>query len=325
MGKRSLSRFITRISKCSSNAKGGLVSGRTQKGLQQDERYRSANEAWKAQWNSRLALSTIFAVAAHVAAFVFWPTWENSDSWLDPDLELIGTAWMALYAPPPSGGGGAGMATPVLALLEGPDSLPADEVDAGALIGGSGVALERLGEGLRERLAGRGGPVPTIVQFGPAFGPAFGPSSGPPGLGNDAADNREEVVVETVDDPTAEELALLREATPLDLSRLSAVRPQIVLPGTSAWILIRNPAAVDRFMTRVTYRVDSQLEGLVDVAVWIDEWGSVEWAEISRSSGRQEMDEVALALFTEVASFRPARDRGIRVSLSAIFSVPFPW
>jgi TonB family protein len=132
------------------------------------------------------------------------------------------------------------------------------------------------------------------------------------------------VVVET-DDPTTEDLALLLEATPLDLSRLSAVRPQIVLPGTSAWILIRNPAEVDRFMTGVAYGVDSQLEGLVDVAVWIDEWGSVEWAEISRSSGRQEMDEVALALFTKVASFRPARDRGVRVSLSAIFSVPFPW
>ena len=296
-----------------------------QKRLRQD-RYKTANEAWKAQWNNLLAWSTMFAVAAHVAAFVFWPAWENSDSFFDPDLELLGSAWIALYAPPSSGGGGGGgVAASALAVVETADSLPVEEVDDAALIGGAGVVPTGLPQGLRERLAGRGGPVPTIVQFGPAFGPAFGPSSGPPGLGSDAADNREEVVVETVDDPTAEELALLREATPLDLSRLSAVRPQIVLPGTSAWILIRNPAEVDRFMTGVTYRVDSQLEGLVDVAVWIDEWGSVEWAEISRSSGRQEMDEVALALFTEVASFRPARDRGIRVSLSAIFSVPFPW
>ena len=336
MGKRSLSRFITRISKCSSNAKGGLVSGRTQKGLQQDERYRSANEAWKAQWNSRLALSTIFAVAAHVAAFVFWPTWENSDSWLDPDLELIGTAWMALYAPPPSGGGGAGMATPVLALLEEPDSLPADEVDAGALIGGSGVALERLGEGLRVRLAGRGGPVPTMVQFGPAFGPAFDPAFGPefgPGsdpqeLSDGPADPRvEEEVGQTGADPTTTDPALLLApiTSPLDLTRLSGVRPQIVLPGTSAWVLIRNPAEVDRFMTVMASGEDSEAEGQVDVAVWVDEWGSVEWAEVSKSSGRQEMDEVALALFNEVASFRPARARGVRVSLSVIFSVPFPW
>ena len=292
----------------------------TQRRLRQDKRYKNANEAWKAQWNDLLARSTMFAVAAHVAVFVFWPAWDNSDSFLDPDLEILGTAWIALYAPPSSGGGGSGMAASALAVVETPDSLPVEEVDAAALIGGAGVVVASVPQGLRERLTGRGAPVPTIVRFGPAFGP----SSGPPGLSNARADNREEMVVET-DDPTAEDLALLLEATPLDLSRLSAVRPQIVLPGTSAWILIRNPAEVDRFMTGMAYEADSQLEGLVDVAVWIDEWGSVEWAEISRSSGRQEMDEVALALFTEVASFRPARDRGVRVSLSAIFSVPFPW
>ena len=303
------------------------MSERTQRRLPKDERYKNANEAWKAQWNNRLAWSTMFAVVAHVAAFVFWPGWENSDSFLDPDLELLGTAWMALYAPPSSGGGG-GMATPVLALLEEPDSLPAEEVDAGALIGGSGVALGSLPEGLRERLAGRGGPVPTIVEFGPTFGPASGPRSGPvsgaPGLSNDPADTRAEEEL-AVDDPTTTDLALLLEAPPLDLSRLSGVRPQIVLPGTSAWILIRNPAEVDRFMNGIDYEEDSEVRGLVNVAVWIDEWGSVEWAEISRSSGREEMDEIALALFNEVASFRPARDRGVRVSLSVIFSVPFPW
>jgi len=292
----------------------------TQRRLRQDKRYKNANEAWKAQWNDLLAWSTMFAVAAHVAVFVFWPAWDDSDSFLDPDLELLGTAWIALYPPPSSGGGGSGTAASALAVVETPDSLLLEEVDAAALIGGAGVVVASVPQGLRERLAGRGAPVPTIVQFDPAFGP----SPGPPGPGNDRADNREEVVVETYD-PAAADLARLLEATPLDLSRLSAVRPQIVLPGTSAWILIRNPAEVDRYMTGVSYEANSQLEGLVDVAVWIDEWGSVEWAEISRSSGRQEMDEVALALFTKVASFRPARDRGVRVSLSAIFSVPFPW
>jgi TonB family protein len=277
----------------------------------------------------------MFAVAAHVAAFVFWPGWENSDSFFDPDLEFQGTAWMALYAPPTSGGGGGDMATLGLALLEAPDSLPAEEVDAGPLFGGSGAALVGLPERLRQRLTGRGGPVPTMVQFGPTFGPGFGPgsgrgrsaASGAPGIGDDPTDTREEEeedLAQTVEDATTEDLALLLETSPLDLSRLSAVRPQIVLPGTSAWILIRNPAEVDRFMN-YAYGEDSEAEGLVDVAVWIDEWGSVEWAEISRSSGRQDMDEIALALFNEIASFRPARDRGVRVSLSAIFSVPFPW
>ena len=276
----------------------------------------------------------MFAVAAHVAAFVFWPSWANSDSWLDPDLELLGTAWLALYAPP-SSGGGSGMATPALALLEEPDSLPVEEVDDAALIGGSEGALAGLPEGLRERLTGRGGPVPRIVQFGPVFGPGFGRASGPPRLRADRADTSEEVadtreeveVVETIDDPSTESLALLLETSPPDLglSRLVGLRPRIVLPGTSAWILIRNPAEVERFMRRMTYGEDSGVEGLVDVALWIDEWGSVEWAEISRSSGDQGIDEIALALFNEVASFRPARDRGVRVSLSVIFSVPFPW
>ena len=226
------------------------------------------------------------------------------------------------------------MATPALAVIEEPDSLPAEEVDPRALAGGAGTALASLPEELHERLTGRGGPVPTIVQFGPAFGPASGPASGPgsgsasgpPGLSDDWADTRlEEVVAGTVDDSTTADLARLMEANLMDLSRLSGLRPQVVLPGTSAWILIRNPAEVDRFMNAIADGEGSEVEGLVDVAVWIDEWGSVEWAEISRSSGREDMDEVALALFTDVASFRPARDRGIRVSLSAIFSVPFPW
>ena len=311
------------------------MSEQTQKRLPQHEGYKNANEAWKAQWSNLLAWSMMFAVAAHVGAFVFWPGWENSDSLLDPDLEFQGTAWMALYAPPSSGGGGADMATLGLALLETPDSLPAEEVDAGPLFGGSGAALVGLPERLRQRLTGRGGPVPTMVQFGPTFGPGFGPgsgrgrsaASGAPGIGDDPTDTREEEeedLAQTVEDATTEDLALLLETSPLDLSRLSAVRPQIVLPGTSAWILIRNPAEVDRYMNYANGE-NPEVEGLVDVAVWIDEWGSVEWAEISRSSGRQEMDEIALALFNEVASFRPAQDRGVRVSLSAIFSVPFPW
>jgi hypothetical protein len=37
------------------------------------------------------------------------------------------------------------------------------------------------------------------------------------------------------------------------------------------------------------------------------------------------MDEIALALFNEVTAFRPALDDGVRVSMSVIFSVAFPW
>ena len=303
----------------SNTIKGVLVSAPTQRQPRYEPRVKTANAAWKAQWDTTLAWSTMAAVAAHALVFAFWPSWELSDLGLDPDEGLLGTAWISLYALPSSGSGGGGMAALSLAVVEEPDSLPI-EVDAGAGIGGSDLALVAFSGGLRERLVGRGGPAPTIVEPGRA--------SAPRGIGDDPTDTREEEeeeVVAIVDDPAVADLAILLETSPLDLSRLSAVRPQIVLPGTSAWILIRNPAEVDRFMNEIDYGPEFEAQGLVDVAVWIDEWGTVEWAEISRSSGRPQMDEVALALFNEVASFRPARDRGVRVSMSAIFSVPFPW
>ena len=288
----------------------------TQRRRPYDPRYKNANEAWKAQWGNRVAWSTMLAVAAHAAAIAFWPAWDPSDDWLDSDLELVGTMWMALYAPPSSGAGSGG-APPALALLVEPDSLPS-EAEVGMAEGETALALAGGSQGLRDRLVALGGPVPTIVQFDSP--------SGPPGIGNDPTDSREELEdEEALDDPVAGDLALLLETSPLDLSRLSAVRPEIVLPGTSAWILIRNPEEVVRYMGGITSGEDSEAEGQVDVAVWIDEWGSVEWAEVTRSSGREDIDELALALFNEVASFSPARDQGVRVSISAIFTVLIPW
>ena len=297
----------------SDTTKGGLVSPRTGERLPRDSPYETANLAFRAQWGNTVAWSTMLAVVIHVAAFAFWPIWDVSNSLLSPDLELQGTAWMVLYAPPSSASGGVAAAS--LALLVEPDSLPVEDVDAKGIIGGSELAQAGLSAGLRERLAGRGGPVPTIVQFSPETDPLR--------ADDDPEDTHEEMP--SVEEILADDLALMIEASPLDLSRLSGVRPQIVLPGTSVWILIRNPAEVDRFMRGVAYSGNSEDEGLVDVAVWIDEWGSVEWAEISRSSGYQAMDEIALALFNEVASFRPAQDQGVRVSMSVILSVPFPW
>jgi TonB family protein len=272
-------------------------------------------------WGDRLAWSTVVAVGAHAALFAFWPAMQ-ADLVIDPDDDLLGMKWIALYALPSSGGGGT--VPPPLAVIAEPDSLSV-EVDVESSGGDSGVgtsdlALVRFSGGLWDRLAGRGGPSPSIVEPSPV--------SAPLGAGDDLPRDRAsspEVDVTVLEDLAAADDELLLETSPLDLSRLSAVRPQIVLPGTSAWILIRNPAEVDRFMNSVDDLLNSETEGFVDVAVWIDEWGSVEWAEISRSSGRLEMDEIALALFNEIASFRPARDRGVRVSMSVIFSVPFPW
>ena len=281
--------------------------------------FKTVNEEWKAQWSDLLAWSTMFAVAIHAAAFAFWPSWDTLDLRVESDLELLDVeiAWLSFYEVPSSGGGGG--VTASLALLEEPDSLPVG-VDAETSIGGSALAGVAFSEGLRERLLGRGGPVPTVVE--PEVAPA------PPDLGDDSADTPEEEgdgVRVTVEDHTIADLASRLETSTLDLSRLSGLRPELVLPGISVWLLLRNPEAVEEFMRVSAYRGTAAAQGLVGVTVWIDERGSVEWSEITRSSGRPELDETALALFNEIASFRPARDQGVRVSMSVIFSVAFPW
>ncbi len=333
------------------------MSGRRRGRIPHEPRFKSTNEEWKAQWNDLLAWSTVLAVALHAAAFAFWPSWDTLDLWLEPDLELLatGTAWIPFYAEPMSGGsggndgggaddraggndggvrddgrgGGGELATTSLALEE-PASLPVEE-DAGTGIGGFEPAQVALQRGLQERLLGRGRPVPTIVEPGPA--------SAPPDLGDDPPDTHEadtqegpeeEEVRVIVESPTIVDLALRLETSSLetstlDLTQLSGDRPELLIPGTSAWLLIENPEKVEEFMRVIALQQDPEAQGQVDVAVWIDDRGSVEWSEVTRSSGLEDMDEIALALFTEVVSFRPARDRGVRVSLSVIFSVAFPW
>ena len=278
------------------------------------------NEEWKAQWSDLLAWSMMFAVAIHAAAFAFWPNWDTLVLPVESDLELLDAeiAWLSFYEVPSSGGGGGGV-TASLALLEEPDALPVG-VDAETSIGGSALAGVAFSGGLRERLLGRGGPVPMLVEPEAA--------SAPPDLGDDSADTPEEEgdgVRVTVEGHTIADLESRLETSTLDLSRLSGLRPELVLPGISVWLLLRNPEAVEEFMRVSAYRGTATAQGLVGVTVWIDERGSVEWSEITRSSGRPELDETALALFNEIASFRPAQDQGVRVSMSVIFSVSFPW
>jgi len=113
----------------------------------------------------------------------------------------------------------------------------------------------------------------------------------------------------------------------LDLDRLAEIRPELAVMIPSMWILLRNPTEVENFLRRSYGRwtLDRDEPGSVTVTVWIDTRGSVEWAEISRSSGRNELDEAALALFNEVVAFRPARHEGVSISGSATFALLFPW
>ena len=307
-------------------------------------RLTSANEAWKAQWNDCLAWSTMLAVAAHAAAFAFSPGWDPLDVWVERDLELLGTgtSWVSLDAVPSSdGGGGTAVASGATLQLQEPDSLPAG-VDAGAGIGGPELATLAFSGGLRERLRGRGGPIPTIVEPDRGLDResdrefALPPAS--PVLGDDPPDTLEpdtheedhqgEGIRVIVESPTLADPAFRLETSTLNLSRMAGITPELFMPGTSAWLLIRNPADVEEYMKIVGYEQAMQgtaAQGLVNVAVWIDDRGSVEWSEVTKSSERLDMDEAALALFSDIASFRPARDQGVRVSMSVIFSVEFPW
>ena len=312
-------------------------------------RLTTANEVWKAQWNDCLAWSTMLAVAAHAAAFAFSPGWDPLDVWVERDLELLGTgtSWVSFDAVPSSDGrGAAAVASGAPLQLQEPDSLPAG-VDAGARIGGPELATLAFSGGLRERLRGRGGPIPTIVEPDrgldresdrelalPPASPALDEDS-PDALDSDALepdtheeDHQGEGIRVLVESPTLADPAFRLETSTLNLSRMAGITPELFMPGTSAWLLIRNPADVEEYMKIVGYEQAMQgtaAQGLVNVAVWIDDRGSVEWSEVSKSSGRVDMDEAALALFSDIASFRPAQDQGVRVSMSVIFSVEFPW
>ena len=312
-------------------------------------RLTTANEVWKAQWNDCLAWSTMLAVAAHAAAFAFSPGWDPLDVWVERDLELLGTgtSWVSFDAVPSSDGRGAtAVASGAPLQLQEPDSLPAG-VDAGARIGGPELATLAFSGGLRERLRGRGGPIPTIVEPDrgldresdrelalPPASPALDEDS-PDVLDSDALepdtheeDHQGEGIRVLVESPTLADPAFRLETSTLNLSRMAGITPELFMPGTSAWLLIRNPADVEEYMKIVGYEQAMQgtaAQGLVNVAVWIDDRGSVEWSEVTKSSERLDMDEAALALFSDIASFRPARDQGVRVSMSVIFSVEFPW
>jgi TonB family protein len=149
-----------------------------------------------------------------------------------------------------------------------------------------------------------------------------------PGTVEEVVPEPVEAVEPTIDtDVTTVELADLPADESLDLGRLSGLRPELAFMTASAWVLIRNQEEVEAYLRR-TYRegrLDPAVRGTVSVTLWIDQRGAVEWAEVSQSSGRTDLDEVALALFNEVADFRAARDRGQTVSRSVTFSLNFPW
>lgn len=282
----------------------------------------SANERFREGWQRYLRRATAFAVAAHVALLALSFTWHVSYQQLE-SLTLEENRLLLLP--------GFGEAPEPGTTVTVADSLPGEqaEVEAESEAGleqGPEVDATRLGdrwEALGARLRGRGAPLPTLAEPRMAAEEEIDEVVEE----TDEGDARDEGDPSIGGDARMSELAELPEPDSLALGRLSALRPELAFMTASAWVLIRNQSEVESFLRRSyrSGRLDPHAAGSVSVTLWIDRRGSVEWAEVSESSGRQDLDEFTLALFNEVASFRAAREQGVYVSRSVTFSVNYPW
>jgi len=281
---------------------------------------RTANQLFKDRWENRVAMSTTGAVVFH-AALLLWAGWQVALPMMAESYPSQGQLTLL----PPSfaeASGFEGRSTPMaLPEEESPDT---ESTDTGGLDGdeeggaGDGDEAMDLWSAAAERLGYGGLFRPEIASLEPER---------PAETEGDA--ELDSLGVEGLD--TSDAFAELSHADSidlqLDLDRLTELRPELAVMIPSMWILLRNPTAVENFLRRSYGRwtLDRDEPGSVTVTVWIDTSGSVEWAEVSRSSGRGELDEAALALFNEVVAFRPARHEGVSVSGSATFALLFPW
>jgi len=277
---------------------------------------KSANERLKDLWESRVGWSTVVAVAFHGLLF----GWAGFQIVQPLVVEPQPSSGQLVIVPTSlaQGSGLEGMARPLARPVETPaeDDPSASTGFEGTEVGGSGddevmdlwaAAAERLGySGLY-----RAEMVETEKEPSPE-------EAGRDSLSIDGVD-AEDLLADLA---YGDSLDLN-----LDLDRLTEIRPELAVLIPSMWILLRNPSAVEAFLRRSYGRwsLDRSQPASVTVTVWIDTKGSVEWAEVSRSSGRNNLDEAALALFNEVVAFRPARQDGVSVSGSATFALLFPW
>lgn len=285
----------------------------------------TANDRFKAQWDDRLAWSIVVAVFVHLAGFAFFPGWRLRDLSPEAVFGARGTEWILLQPPGPmpgldaiafaavSGAGGdSASATGVEEEGEREDFDPAEFADA-AGGGGGGSFLERL--------RGRAAPRPVVTE--PELELSAPEPSGSSGGETAPADG----ALSIEGSASTASLESLPDPDALDLDRLSVLEPELSLTSLSAWVLVRNPDEVMDFMRRSAAQEGLAEEDFITVRVtlWIDRTGSVEWSEIMESSGDRRVDEIALELVNEVISFRPAREQGVAVARSAVFSIPFPW
>jgi TonB family protein len=294
------------------------------------------------RWRTRMSWSLLVAGAAHGAIFGLWPLPQAVAPLAQPEIALDDPIWVTPFEAGGDDGLGADAITiagPVLPpAAEGEGMTTADGAQAPILVQGPGAANEGEGAGadetIRELLRRTGG-APTMADAGSGLAGlefqtflAEGENNPLNRLSGRGASARRP----GSPDPSATDRLTADEQSALDmaLERLAGFSPEVALEATSSWVLIRNPRDVERFMGQHSIRrlsaADADVdEGAVAVALWIDARGSVEWAEIIQSSGRQDLDDLALQLFNDVVRFRPARLAGVLTPMSAIFSVNFSW
>ena len=287
---------------------------------------RTANERFRAGDRGRLYRCAALSVLAHLLLVL-----------ASPDLTT----------PPPAGGGPSG-ASPLELVALGPVEppaaglvavpLPPEEDDAPAA-GAEGDARDAAdddgsggaaGEGDRraEALERMAGVRPDVLERRrprrepPARRLPEPPDPAPEASVDDERPDAGQRAGEEVRIPGASSdlEARLSEEERMRLERLSSLRPGLAVGSLSDWLVVRNPRAVSRFMRRRFPRTsEGEPGGALSVSLWVDERGSVEWAEIHRSSGRPDLDESALELFEEVIAFAPARQLRKHVPMAAIF------
>lgn len=295
-----------------------LMSNATTSGVKSDARAPSANDRFRAGARGRLGWSGTLAVAAHAALMLLSFGWQLAYQPLDDDA-MEASRLLALPGFGDVAAPGSGLSAPAPPSGE----LDATETDPGTIDGPavSEASFAEVWDALGDRLRGRGAPVPSLAE------PEDVVDEQEAALALEGSADSERGAPTIDGNASTIDLAELPEPDSLSLDRLSALRPELAFMTASAWVLIRNQPEVEAFLRRssLSGRIDPAASGSVSVTLWIDRRGSVEWAEISQSSGRNDLDEFTLALFNEVAAFRAAREQGVYVSRSVTFSVNYPW
>jgi TonB family protein len=275
----------------------------------------TANDRFKAGHQAAMHLSVFASVLIHLAIFLAWPHGGRPVE-LRGGLQGSGYLEVLTLAIDDDAPASAGAAPQ---LVETPDGTEvASGQDEGSEPGApesAPVGWEHVPANLWRLAALRPELADSVRERDEEIGNAEEDSLDPTSEGTESQGLRIRLEAAELD------LERLSEEERVSLERLSAYQPELVLSSPSSWLMLRNPQAVHEYMKShlgdVGLRPGST--GAIGVAIWVDELGSVEWADVVHSSGSAGVDESALEMFRNVVSFRPARENGARVSVAAMY------